>query len=459
MKRLYAPRKSPMRVAAFMSGTGSNLRKILEKQKKMENDGGSPFEVVMIFSDRQDSNAGQIAAENGISHYCSDRKEYYGKRGADAGKDAKIREEYDVETVKFLEKHEIDVVALCGYMGIVSREICDRYVTVNVHPADLRIPDANGKRALAGCIGAECIKKAISRGEKEARSSTHLVTAEVDGGAVLMVSDPVKLEIDENANVDEFAKKHQEILKEKGDWKIYPETIKRIALGRFWIDEKENLAIDVVEEKELLRSTMKEFRNKIGDHEVRDKSRAITGSLARLEEYANAGTVMFYMASAKEVQTRDAIKAALEAGKTVLLPITDMAAGKIDPVRLESPEKLREGPFGVMEPEGGKAFEPAEIDLVIVPGLSFDAAGNRIGYGLGFYDRFLCSVPAVKVALSYESQIVDRILTEPHDVAVDRIVTETRVMKCGGQTGAESTDENGAENPDVSVRKFMGVKT
>ena len=81
MKRLYAPRKSPMRVAAFMSGTGSNLRRILEMQKKMENDGGSPFEVVMIFSDRQDSNAGQIAAENGISHYCSDRKEYYGKRG------------------------------------------------------------------------------------------------------------------------------------------------------------------------------------------------------------------------------------------------------------------------------------------------------------------------------------------------------------------------------------------
>ena len=261
MRKLYEPGKNPMRVAAFMSGTGSNLRKILEMQKKMESEGNGVFQIVMIFSDRADSNAGQIARENGIAHYCNDITDYYRKKGASTGrKDMKIRQDYDMETVKLLKKHEIDVVALCGYMSLVSGEICDRYVTLNVHPADLRILDANGKRAFAGCIGAACIKRVIKRGMKETRSTTHLVTREVDGGAVLMVSDPVKLEFEEGGDLDETAMKYQGILKEKGDWKIYPETVRRIGLGRFWIDEKENFAIDIVEEKTILRTRMKEFR-------------------------------------------------------------------------------------------------------------------------------------------------------------------------------------------------------
>ena len=442
MKRLYKPGNSPMRVAVFMSGTGSNLRKILEMQKKMESEGNRVFEVVMIFSDSADSNAGQIARENGISHYCNDIRDYYRKKGASTRrKDMKIRQDYDRETVKLLKKHEIDVVALCGYMSLLSDEICDRYVTLNVHPADLRILDANGKRAFAGCIGAACIKRVIKRGGKEIRSTTHVVTREVDSGAVLMVSDPVKLEFEEGSNLDETATKYQGILKEKGDWKIYPETVRRLGLGRFWIDNEENFAIDIVEEKTILRSRMKEFRKGIDDEEIRDKSRSITERLSNLDEYTNSGVVMFYMASIKEVQTREAIRVALEAGKTVLLPITELTDNKLRPARLGSLEELRKGPFGIMEPADRSLFNASKIELVVVPGLSFDEYGNRTGHGLGFYDRFLSNVSALKVGLSYESQIVDKVPTEPHDVPVDRLVTESRVIECDKRRDTEKGED------------------
>ena len=149
-----------------------------------------------------------------------------------------------------------------------------------------------------------------------------------------------------------------------------------------------------------------------------------------MQEYANAGVVMFYMASIKEVQTKEAIKVALEAGKTVLLPISNLTGKKLRPARLGSLEDLRKGPFGIMEPADRNPFDADQIELVVVPGLSFDEEGNRIGYGLGFYDRFLSNVSALKVALSYESQIIDKVPTEPHDVPVDRIVTESRVIDC-----------------------------
>jgi len=152
LKQLFKPGKV-MKVAAFMSGTGSNLRKIIENKEG--------YEVVMIFTDNPKSNAEAIAKESGIPYYCSDIKQYYKDRGHEDRKDMGIRMEYDKETVKLLEKHEVDVVALCGYWSIVSEGICGRYLTINVHPADLRILDDEGKRLFAGCVGAGCVKRAV----------------------------------------------------------------------------------------------------------------------------------------------------------------------------------------------------------------------------------------------------------------------------------------------------------
>ncbi len=424
MKELYKPKNEPMRIAAFMSGTGSNLRKILEMQKRLGEE--SPFKVAIVFSDVKDEgkcNARRIAEEFGIAYHCNDINDYYESRGKDR-KDMRVRKEYDRETALILKENMLDTVAMCGYRSLTTSEIFDNFLTVNVHPADLRILDRNGKKLYAGCKGAGCVRKAIESGAKEMRTTIHLVTEDVDNGPILMVSEPVK--IDEKLSDSE----NLERLKEQGDWKAYPETIKRLAEGRFFADDS-GVVIDVVEEKTLLREGMRKLREKLSDKEVKEKSREIVKRLLQLEEYEQAKTVMFYMGVNKEVKTEEAVKAALEAGKTAAAPVSDLENGKITPIKLTSLSSLRPGAYGILEPSGGKELEPAEIELAVVPGLAFDSNGNRVGYGLGFYDRFLKESGAKRVALAYEIQVVDKVFATGDDVPMDLIVTEKRVIKRG----------------------------
>lgn len=421
MRQLYTPKKGAMRVAAFMSGTGSNLRKIIELQNEMKN---APFEVALIFSDTKDAarcNAAKIAKEHGIEYACSDIKEFYAKKGAER-KDLEARKEYDHETAQLLKKHRIDVVALCGYMSILTGEVCDKFLTVNIHPADLRILDANGRRKYAGCMGSACIRKAAEDGMKEARSTTHIVTSEVDGGQVIMVSKPVSIEgKDEHEALEE--------LKQKGDWAIYPETIRGIAEGRFYIDDEEGMVLDLAEEKELIRSAMRKLRDKMSDADVKKKSAAITERLVKQQEYIKAATIMFYFGVNKEVHTENAIKHAMGSNKTVVVPVTDAGEMRIIPAKLENMHQTKPGAFGIPEPAVVKKVNEEEIELVIVPGVAFDGEGNRVGYGLGYYDKFLHNSKAAKIALAYEMQITDRIRATRNDVPVDKIITEERAIE------------------------------
>ncbi|MBI2176036.1 phosphoribosylamine--glycine ligase [Candidatus Woesearchaeota archaeon] len=246
LKPLYSPRNEPMRIAAFMSGTGSIVRKILEFQKRQP----SLFKVEMIFTDTADENvcnARKIAEEHKVAYYRSDIKEYYKKRGCSDRKDMKIRQEYDAETAKLLKMHKVDAVALCGYMSIVTSPVIGNWLTVNVHPADLRTKDSRGQRLYAGCMGPECVKKAITNGDKEIRATTHIVNEKVDAGKLLLVSKAVKLDIGRSYSGEELEKiahEYQQKLKEEGDWKVYPETIRMLAEGRFAADGKGTVYLD-----------------------------------------------------------------------------------------------------------------------------------------------------------------------------------------------------------------------
>ncbi len=243
MKALYTPRKEPMMVACLMSGSGTNVRKIIEKQLT-----GAPFKVVAIFTDNKESNAAKIASEYDIPFMCNDIKDYCLKKGIER-RDMNARRSYDSETRQFLQKHKADVVALCGYLSITTREIVDNFVTVNIHPADLTKKDKSGKRLYAGMLGLQSVKAAILNGDEELRSTTHLVTPQVDQGPIMMVSEPVKVAVSEEEMknpelLKAAAEWNMEELKEKGDWKIYPETLRMLAEGRFAIDEKERVYLD-----------------------------------------------------------------------------------------------------------------------------------------------------------------------------------------------------------------------
>ena len=232
-----------MRVAAFMSGSGTNIIRLIEKEKILnEGKGGSPFHVVFIFSDRSDGKCQgeKIAFKNGIPYFSYDIRKFYQLRGLKrtvlTPEALSARTEFDSVAAKLIKSFDIDLIALGGYMSYITLERC-----VNVHPADLSILTPDGKRKY---VGDHAVLDAIVAGETSIRSSTLWTDQGVDTGPLLMVSDPVKIELPEpidrliqnRKRLLDIVDFYQERLKEVGDWKIFPRTIELIARGRIAFD-------------------------------------------------------------------------------------------------------------------------------------------------------------------------------------------------------------------------------
>jgi folate-dependent phosphoribosylglycinamide formyltransferase PurN len=240
-----------MRVAAFMSGSGTNLIHLLERERKLEQEpGGSPFNVVFIFSDRSDgSSAGEkIALERGIPYFSYDIRKFYKlkglKRTTFTPEGMSARKEFDAVGSRLVKTFDIDVIALAGYMSYLTLNRC-----VNVHPGDLSIIASDGKRRY---VGDQAVADAIANGENYLRSSTIWTDTGVDTGPLLIVSDPLQVElpsslpdlIKDRLTFHKVVDEHQKRLKEIGDWKIFPLTIEMIARGRFALDEYNNVYVD-----------------------------------------------------------------------------------------------------------------------------------------------------------------------------------------------------------------------
>lgn len=188
--------------------------------------------------------------------------------------------------------------------------------------------------------------------------------------------------------------------------------------------------------KSFIRKTSLERRLLLDEEELRLKSKQIAENLMNLEIFEKSGVIMCYMDFRNEVQTCGIINRCQVLGKTVALPLVERCPGKqleiaayvIRDVKTD----LEMGAYGILEPDpnSSKRLDPAVIDMVIVPGVAFDAGKNRIGYGAGCYDRFLKKVrgDCVKVGLAFEVQMVDRIPAEDDDVQMDIVITEKRVI-------------------------------
>jgi len=169
---------------------------------------------------------------------------------------------------------------------------------------------------------------------------------------------------------------------------------------------------------------------------VEEKSRIIIDKIISLDPYVRARSLMVYVDFRNEVQTAGLVLHALAAGKRVSVPITDVVGKKLTPSSLLSyPGDLAPGSWGILEPrpECVRPVEPGDLDLVVVPGVAFDPGGNRLGYGGGFYDRFLPRTRpgTVYLAPAFEVQLVEDVFPGPHDVPVHIIVTEERTITVG----------------------------
>lgn len=188
-----------------------------------------------------------------------------------------------------------------------------------------------------------------------------------------------------------------------------------------------NLPAQQSQEKQKLRQKILQAREALPLHEVEEKSKRIMDTLNELPAYTQANVICLYVSARNEVMTHPLIQQLLsEAKKKVVVPF--VSDNQIKLAELERWEDLMPGAYGILEPARRKMAANDQIQLVIVPGVVFDVTGHRIGYGKGYYDRFLSSAHVPKIGLAYELQIVENAPAHSEDVPVDCIVTEERVI-------------------------------
>ncbi len=187
--------------------------------------------------------------------------------------------------------------------------------------------------------------------------------------------------------------------------------------------------------KKELRKKILGLKNALPSEIIADKSSNILNRLTTTSFYSNANNVMIYISFGSEVLTKPIIDDLLNNGKRVFIPVTVPATKALIVSELKNYEDdLKVGHFGVMEPkdEALRPVDPSTLDLVVVPGVVFDRNGYRIGYGGGYYDRFIprLSQNTTTVSLAFDMQLVDKIPTSEYDVAVQYIITEKELIKC-----------------------------
>lgn len=183
----------------------------------------------------------------------------------------------------------------------------------------------------------------------------------------------------------------------------------------------------VGEIKENIRKEMKLKRKKYPPHLREVSSARISEYLFEAEEFKKAKCVCVYMSAFGEVETKVIISRCFKMGKKVSAPITDIASNTISVSYVGT--LFEKGAYGIYEPRGEEACDFREIDLVLVPGICFDRNGARIGFGKGYYDRFLKDTDAYKIGLCYEFQIIDEICVSNHDIKMDAIISESGILK------------------------------
>lgn len=181
------------------------------------------------------------------------------------------------------------------------------------------------------------------------------------------------------------------------------------------------------EEKENLREFYLNRRKRLMKNEVHRKSLEIIRSLTETAEFQNASTIHCYVSidDQKEVETKKLIEMILKTEKRVVVPKI-AENNQLNHKQIHSLNELKVNKWGVAEPENGNDFDIGLLELIIVPMVAGDRDRNRLGYGKGYYDRFLERVKAVKIGLLYDIQIhPETLVTESHDVSLDLLITET----------------------------------
>jgi len=184
--------------------------------------------------------------------------------------------------------------------------------------------------------------------------------------------------------------------------------------------------LSVNTQKAALRKHLLEKRDATSAELREISSEKIHQNLKKIIEYTNSQNIACYYPIGSEVDTHDVMLNILKQGKNLLLPrIVD---NNIQFHIVSNLEKLERGSFEIMEPKDS-CEKAKKIDCVLIPTVGVSKLGVRLGYGYGYYDRFLSSTDAVKISLTYSKQIVKSIPSDSYDIKIDWIVTEDENIK------------------------------
>lgn len=182
------------------------------------------------------------------------------------------------------------------------------------------------------------------------------------------------------------------------------------------------------EDKKLFRAAVMEKTAALTEEYIQKSNLGIFENFISLDEYKNASVIFAYISEKREPDTVKIITHALSSGKRVALPIS-RPGGIMEPRLIESLDELVTGMYGIpAPPESSPSVLDADIDLIIVPAVTFASDGYRMGRGGGYYDRFLSSSKAFSVGLGREELIMP-VPVQSHDMRVNCLVTEASVRK------------------------------
>lgn len=214
-------------------------------------------------------------------------------------------------------------------------------------------------------------------------------------------------------------------------WNIYrrngrEETFrKKTEQLRIWVRK--------LEKKKRQRNKMKDLRDALSEDEILNKGYTIMEKTVAHYDFRKAKNILVYMHTGSEVRTDGIIAYGLILGKRVYVP--RVKEQKMEFHEIKNIKECEPGSFGILEPpDEASVFDfdeemEKEDTLMILPGLAFDGKGGRLGYGGGFYDRYLAKHPnCIKMGIAYDFQFVKKVVKDEHDIPVDILITDQRIM-------------------------------
>ncbi len=185
-------------------------------------------------------------------------------------------------------------------------------------------------------------------------------------------------------------------------------------------------------QKQTIRNQIRQTMRDLGNETLHAASKAAAKNLTASNHFLRASTIMIFLPIKFEIDARPIALRAWQSAKVVTVPLVSYEQKHMIPVEVRSfDEPMDEDRYGVQTPANATPHPIDEIDLIVVPGLAFDTAGNRLGRGGGFYDRFLAH-PDFRgkiCGFATEQQIVENVPTDHHDVSMDLIVTDKRTIQ------------------------------